>query len=647
MINWPPNLMQPDLNTAQPTLDGQDSNLDNQTVPVLLRHPGRDVIATVAFIVLTLLAFWPVGPFDNLRLPLGTINNPARNDPQQMIWFLSWLPYAVTHNLNIFYTQFIEYPQGANLADNTSVPFLGLIAWPITANVGPIAAFNFLVRLAIISSSVSMYFVSACFVRLRIVRFLAGLTYGFGPYMASQVLHLDLLFVPIPVLLVWLADEIVRRRKLPSVVTGLLIGLLLAIQMLISPDVLSGCLVVAGLFALYIALRYWSDVVAAWRYIFIVAACALIVLILIDGYPVFEMVWGSAHINGPVIPAPLLQGMRADLIGSVIPSSNQLVAPPYIVRAGNALVGSNISENGTYLGFPFVLVLLVAIKKLRRDKIVGALSVLCGLSFLLSLGNRLVIGSIVTPIPLPEAIFAHLPLLDNTIPARYDLFVAIFAVLILAVAVDRALVKVSDSVVSTNWYNYVGKLSLRHRRLDISALVCVMLFVILPGVPFPSSTVPWPVGLPKEISTLVPKGAVVLTYPFASPRVTAAMDWQAQDGFSFKLLGGYANVKVSSTEGSRWPILLNEPYVQELLSGDIQQHEYPPPSLNTSVHEYELLAFLKQYHVTAVVYWASEAFAVPAYKYLSTALGKPLYQTKTTAIWVAPNGQWPTKLSKA
>ncbi|MFZ0171408.1 MAG: hypothetical protein WAL04_06970, partial [Acidimicrobiales bacterium] len=70
---------------------------------------------------------------------------------------------------------------------------------------------------------------------------MGGLLYAFGPYTVGQALHLDLAFVPIPPLLVWCADELVRTRRMRMWRLGLLIGAAGAAEMLISPDVLSGC----------------------------------------------------------------------------------------------------------------------------------------------------------------------------------------------------------------------------------------------------------------------------------------------------------------------------------------------------------------------------------------------------------------------
>ena len=115
-------------------------------------------VAVLAYVVLALVAFLPYGPFDASHLP-AVAGSPANGDPYQMTWFLAWFPYAITHHINIFQTTSFEYPYGANLADNTIVPLLGFIAWPITATLGPVASFNFVIRLCFATAGIVMFFV--------------------------------------------------------------------------------------------------------------------------------------------------------------------------------------------------------------------------------------------------------------------------------------------------------------------------------------------------------------------------------------------------------------------------------------------------------------------------------------------------------
>ena len=177
-----------------------------------------------SYVAISILIFLPTLPFDSRHIPIAGAGNPAGNDPYQMVWFLSYVPYAITHGLSLFHTNFIDYPRGVNLTDNTSVPLLGIASWPITATLGPIASFNFLLRLSFAVSGASMFLVLRRWCVSWEGPFVGGLLYALSPYMAAQELHLDLIFVPIPPLLILFIDEFVRRQQMPPRLLGGLIA---------------------------------------------------------------------------------------------------------------------------------------------------------------------------------------------------------------------------------------------------------------------------------------------------------------------------------------------------------------------------------------------------------------------------------------
>ena len=110
------------------------------------------MLIVASFAVCAVLVYLPVGPFDSSHLPSG-----GSGDPAQMTWFLGWSLYALHHGLNIFHSNFVDYPTGVDLANNTSVPLLGVLVAPVTAIAGPVAAVNFLFRVALFSSSFAMF----------------------------------------------------------------------------------------------------------------------------------------------------------------------------------------------------------------------------------------------------------------------------------------------------------------------------------------------------------------------------------------------------------------------------------------------------------------------------------------------------------
>ena len=83
--------------------------------------------------ILAVVVFWVIWSTDPRSVTqLG-------GDQFGTVWFLRWVPFAVTHGDNPLVTDFANYPHGVNLLDNTSVPLLGLFGAPITWAWGAIA----------------------------------------------------------------------------------------------------------------------------------------------------------------------------------------------------------------------------------------------------------------------------------------------------------------------------------------------------------------------------------------------------------------------------------------------------------------------------------------------------------------------------
>jgi hypothetical protein len=116
----------------------------------LLRSSSA-VIAVYALIGVA--AFWPVYPGISQRL-FGT-----DWDFTQSVWFLDWVPHALTHGLNPFFSNALMAPTGVNLAQNTASPLLGLIAAPFDLAFSPTVSANLLMLLAMPVSATAAFVV--------------------------------------------------------------------------------------------------------------------------------------------------------------------------------------------------------------------------------------------------------------------------------------------------------------------------------------------------------------------------------------------------------------------------------------------------------------------------------------------------------
>ena len=592
-----------------------DLPLKNSGTTFLKRH-RITILYLTAYLVIIVAVFWPSPPWDSNRLPSGFYKEYGFGDPPQMTWFLDWFTFALRHGLNIFHTNFIDYPTGVNLAGNTSVPLLGLLATPFTLTLGPVAAFNILLRLAFLLSASSMYVVLRTWSRSP-AAFVGGLLYGFGPYMVTEgQIHLNLAFVPIPPLLVWCLYQLLVVKRRSPVRMGLLFGGLAAAQALIEPEllVMLGLTVEVGMVGYGVfnfrGLRSRIDHLA------IAFLPAALVFFATTGYWIWSLLFGPGHVVGTVLQLGNLQQYRADLLGPITPT-DQLFAPMKLQVVSMGYVGGNFTENLSYLSLPAVALVVIFASIWRKNRVVLVSALLALVGFIFSLGSSLNVNNHNTGMPLPGAILAHMPLLNNMIPARFGYVVMLFAVITLTIGADEFF----------RWMSSHGPPTVKIQAVEVSGVVAVVLTVLLsiPQLPFKSAAPPWPRGTVAMLNA-IPKGSVVLTYPFTVPEFTEAMSWQASDGMRFRLIGGYATVQGEGNFGQQYPDLLQPAFVQEFLwqaQGTTSLVPfYPAPQRNVNQTKV-FCTFVAKYGVGAIVYWKAGKYPGRVLRLFTQALGNP------------------------
>jgi hypothetical protein len=432
--------------------DGADGGLPNGEEPGVgpasppqaslgTDDPGRSrsrawtagFVAACAYFVLALLAFWPVQPLSSSEaVSCGCY------DPVEQMWFLAWTPHAILHGLNPFYTSALNTPFGANLASNTTMPLLGVLASPVTFTFGAVSAYNVLLRLALLSSALSMYLVLRHYRVSPAAAFCGGLVYGFSPYVLDQAsLHLNLCFVPLLPLLAVAMDDLVRGGRHSARRAGLQLGALATAQYFISSELLADTGVLALLGLVVLALRYPRAARARAGRVAAGLAWALVPFVLLAGYPIVFGMVGPEHyvrswqvVNGD-------ETIRNDLLSPIVPTPAELIAPAGWAARAAGFVGG-VAENGGYLGIPLACCWLAATvwAALRRNGAALLFGVLAPVAFVLSLGPTLQVAGRGTGRWLPFAVSSHIPLLEIAVAARYSVLVTLCVAVVCAAALD-------------------------------------------------------------------------------------------------------------------------------------------------------------------------------------------------------------------
>ena len=368
-------------------------------------HSGRWLLAALLiYAVPALAANWPAFPGDGTLLRQG--------DLTEMSWFLAWTPHALHHLQNPFYTTWLNFPAGLDLLQNTQVALLGLLAAPLTLTAGPVASVNLLLWLAFPLSAGAMFVLARRWLSSPLAALAAGALYGFSPYMIGQgAAHLHLIFVPLPpLILLALGEALTGKRR-----WGAALGALTVAQFFISAEVLATTAIVAVLALVVVAAVRPAAVRPAARQGIVPISLALSIAAVCLAYPVWVMVAGPYHYGGPAFSG----GLSADLLGAVIPTSSQLVAP--FSTLGDRLLGGNIIENGSYLGVPMLVVLLMLSVRFWPSVHTRVCAVMVLICFVLSLGSHLIVNNVDTGLPLPFAVLQNAPLLGSMLAVRISL----------------------------------------------------------------------------------------------------------------------------------------------------------------------------------------------------------------------------------
>jgi hypothetical protein len=478
-------------------------------------------------------------------------------DPGQGIWFLAWLPHALAAGHNPVFTDAVWAPHGINLAWTTWLPLEALIAWPLTATLGPVASYNVLALLSLPLAAWSAFVLCRYLSDSWFAALIGGYLFGFSGYMNYYLWTGDLNLIavfPVP-LIVYVTVRAMRgelsHRALAVSLTALLVAIFLFFTELFATTTM-----VAGI-ALILALLVLpnSDRARLRGLLLPIVASYVVALLILSPY-LYYIFLGPLP-KGPVWPPSLY---AADLLFFFLPSSSSMLGRlPFLKHVIDEL------PNAAYVGYTYVgpvMLGVVAAFGWRNWHAVSARLLVWMLFIvtLLSLGSRLTVAGRGL-FPLPGALLNILPLLGDAIAARFTMYLALILALVMAL-----------------WLS--GSSASCYTKCAVSA------FAILFLLPNPSRAY-W--DTPADVPTFFVNGgcrhylkpgriSVVIPYGWTGN----SMLWQAKAGMYFRMAGGYTGAPPAEFE--RWPAMV------ALFNGTY----LPDPEL-------QLKAFLAAHHVTAVL----------------------------------------------
>lgn len=557
-------------------------------------------LAACIYLLVACLLYWPVPPWSNSRVLLS-----GNVDPAQTVWYLRWFAWAIAHGHNPLFSNYVDYPNGANIATNTSVPLLSTLSAPITWLFGSITTDNVLMRLGLAGSAFTMFLVLRRWVRWAPAAIIGGALFGFNSFTLQQSrTHLHLVFLVLPPLILWALDELfVSQRRHPALI-GAALGLLGAAQWLINQEVLFGCAMFAVIGLVILALAQRQQVRPRLRRALPGIVTALLVLGVLVAYPAWFLLAGPRHLVGPTQPSWIIAGYRQDLLGPFVPHITE------ITRASAAVIAQHHPPKATfswvsvsgYLGVPLVLLLLGLAVVWRRNRIVQFWALMAAVAFLLALGGRLIVLGHNTGIPLPAAVFAHVPLLYEIVPERLTIFMWLFLAIVLGVGLDC----------TYRWWRQGRRRrhSIWARTAGVSLALAVAIGTFVPMLveaPARTSGHVFESSPATAIPSHTPHGGLVLLLPEIRSFAAQPMVWQAEGNMAYRMMSGYVIIPFNSYTSRNFP----PPHgsLAKVMSAVPTERPNTPPT-NHPTQQNAIAACkalpqaLNQYPVDSIVIWS-------------------------------------------
>ena len=603
-----------------------------------LRRYGPPALCALVYCVLAAFVYGVHPPATSATLPPC-----ACGDIPEGVWSLAWPAYALAHGLNPLYTNWADWPYGVNLMNNTSTPLLGIVFAPFTLLFGALSTYSLLMRLALALSGISMCFVLRRWTKWWPAAFIGGLVYEFSPFMVGQSQsHLFLTFIPLPPIIAALLDEVfVRRRHV--VRNGIVLGLVVAAQFMISAEILGITLFATALCLVVLVVLHPVATRERLRDIGRGAAAAVVTAVVVAGYPLWVYFRGPYHVSGAPHPLSELESYGSSLGSLIYPTNLEHFGFGSWLAKGMALTLQNGVESTTYVGIPLLVLLAYIVYRCRRVAQVQLFAVVAFGAWVITLGAKR------HGVRLPYDLITRIPLLNGALDLRYSFLMYLAIAVVSAIGLDRM---APEGILTGLWRPRRAaatsgspgdaepeRLSARRhlgRRLASLGVFALALVPLLPALPYTSTDPAVPALFTAADSPLRP-GSVDLSYPLPIGYVgfnDQALLWQAAGDMRFKLIAFRGSV--SNRAGGKplrdAALLIPPDAVEKALVYWLYGSPSPPPPHDAATTR-EFRIFLRRYDVGAVTVVREGRPVKYVLKYFEAALGVPPVSFEGSFIW--------------
>jgi hypothetical protein len=225
--------------------------------------------------------------------------------------------------------------------------------------------------------------------------------------------------------------QVVRLREPGRVWRGgITLGLLVVAQVFLNEEVLLFTAIALGAFVFAYVLSGRRRAMREARHFLAGLGVAGLLALIALAFPLWwQFTRGGSYRGQPFAPDEFVTDLAS--LGTFARQS----------VAGNVTLARALSvsatEDDTFFG-PFGLVMIIVSMVVLWRSVAARATAIAGIAVLVgSLGTRLRVGSVTTPIPLPFLLVKHLPLIDLVSVVRLGMVAAVIAGVLLALATDR------------------------------------------------------------------------------------------------------------------------------------------------------------------------------------------------------------------
>jgi hypothetical protein len=344
-----------------------------------LRKNSTDIVILGVYTVLTLVLTWPLTA--NMSTTLAGDDVDVLINP----WADWWTKKALTKGLDLYYTDYMFYPQGTSLVFHSFSHVNTAISLLLAPIVGQFPAYNVAILMTYVVSGFGMYLLTKYLTNCRPAAVFSGVVFAFHPYHLFQSSHPVLVttqFIPLFVLAFMRMlhnTDAGRSHRLKQTLLAALWFLLTALSSWHLMLMLVGW---ATLYLLYVLL-FERDTRTSETYRYVTLQAAIIILVVAPF--LWPIVQEQLTADATYMAVDVEEGRGNDLLSFFTPTRLHPVFGPLVLEV-NSRIGYT-RNTPAYLGYVALGLALIGVITTRRE---GRFWWATGLLFfILSLGSQL------------------------------------------------------------------------------------------------------------------------------------------------------------------------------------------------------------------------------------------------------------------